>query len=468
LEYALPTEEQWEFAARAGAAGTYGASSQPSALVRVAWTQGRLPEDRLAQPQPVGIKEPNAFGLHDTLGNVWEWCAGWQTGHENKRRALRGGGWSTDATRARPAQRGGGEPGRAWDAATRFRVAIVGKLPSSSPSSASSPSPAVAPFDAGQAKQHQETWAKQLSVSVEQTNTFGMKLRLIPPGEFIMGAKPDARFLAPSATWYFARWVLDRRQGEEPEHTVHITRPIFWSVHEVTVEQFSAFIKETSYRTEAEQSEQGGFGWADGSWQRKPTLNWKNPGFPQTPNHPVGNISWHDAVAFCEWLSKQEGQTYRLPTEAEWEYACRAGTTSPFSSGSEAASLEGCANVADKALRAASEETTWATNWDDGFAFTAPVGSFRANPWGLYDMHGNVPVWCSDFYDATYYASSPTNDPAGPTKGDNHVFRGGAWDSWVGFVRSSDRYGSHSPTLRTTWAGFRVICEDCSKPVKVE
>ena len=133
------------------------------------------------------------------------------------------------------------------------------------------------------------------------------------------------------------------------------------------------------------------------------------------------NVSWNDAVAFCEWLSRQEGQTYRLPTEAEWEYACRAGTTTRYCSGDDAETLAAVANVADATAKAKFPD--WATiAARDGYVFTAPVGRFRANAWGLHDMHGNVWEWCSDGYAERLLRPvarrRPARSPPGPRPGD--------------------------------------------------
>ncbi len=318
--------------------------------------------------------------------------------------------------------------------------------------------PAVAPFDAVQAKAHQAAWAKHLGVDVEHTNSIRMKLQLIPPGEFTMGTAPGAADrLVANPGWYFARWVGERRQAEGPPRVVRISQPMYVGAHEVTVGQFAEFLKDRGYKTEAETDSSGGYSWRDGTWKRDETARWHNPGFLQSPDHPVSNVAWSDAVAFCDWLSRQEGVEYRLPREVEWEYACRAGSTTLFSTGDDPASLEGFANIADAAVLEHHKHMTWAAPWNDGFTFTAPVGSFKPNNFGLFDMHGNVHEWCFDGYDANAYSRLPATDPVGPTDGSRHVYRGGGWDNWLGFCRSADRYGSHSETLRTQWAGFRVV-----------
>ena len=154
-------------------------------------------------------------------------------------------------------------------------------------------------------------------------------------------------------------------------------------------------------------------------------------------------MSWDEATAFCSKLSQQEGKTYRLPTEAEWEYACRAGTTTRFSFGDSYSSLgdhtwfEGNAEKADQ-------------------KYAHLVGQKKPNPWGLYDMHGNVLEWCSDFFVYDYYSSSPPVDPKGPPSGNSRCLRGGSWLSAVGSLRCSYR-GSDDPGDRNGLVGFRVV-----------
>ena len=144
-------------------------------------------------------------------------------------------------------------------------------------------------------------------------------------------------------------------------------------------------------------------------------------------------IEWIDAVAFCEWLSKKEGKSYRLPTEAEWEYACRAGTTTRYHSGDDPETLVAVANVRDATAAAKFERFSWALKAPDGYVFTSPVGRFKPNAFGLYDMHGSAYQWCSNWFKLDYYSESPVDDPTGPGVGYRnrvaHVLRGGSWYS---------------------------------------
>ena len=163
-------------------------------------------------------------------------------------------------------------------------------------------------------------------------------------------------------------------------------------------------------------------------------------------------VSWNDATAFCAWLSKKEGKTYELPTEAEWEYACRAGTTTHFWCGDTDASLKGNANLGDAALKMKSPGLSVAVGWDDGYAFTSPVGSFHKNPWDLYDMHGNVWQWCADGYGP--YQEGYVKDPNRKDSVNIRVLRGGSWCNAP--CRSAFRARSDPAHGRDIY-GFRVV-----------
>jgi formylglycine-generating enzyme required for sulfatase activity len=182
-------------------------------------------------------------------------------------------------------------------------------------------------------------------------------------------------------------------------------------------------------------------------------------GWKQTDAHPVVNVTWNEAVKFCEWLSRKEKRTYALPTEAEWEYACRAGTRTRYYSGDDEASLKKVANIQDASLKA-KLDADYAKHyvfqsWDDGYPFTAPVGSFQPNGWGLYDMHGNVWQWCADWYGKDYYGNSPIKDPKGPESGKYRVLRGGSWGTNPRNCRSARR--GIEPGVRRDSNGFRVV-----------
>ena len=183
---------------------------------------------------------------------------------------------------------------------------------------------------------------------------------------------------------------------------MRITRPFYLGTYHVTRGQFRHFVDDTGYKTDAENHVAGFNGFGCDLKTKKLSddkkYSWRYVGFEQTDEHPVVNISWNDAIAFCKWLNRKEGNTYRLPTEAEWEYACRAGTTSRYFSGDDPETLAKVANVSDAAAKAEFPTLKLTIKASDGYAFTAPVGSFKPNAFGLYDMHGNAWQWCSDWY----------------------------------------------------------------------
>ena len=217
------------------------------------------------------------------------------------------------------------------------------------------------------------------------TNSIGMKLKLLPAGTFVMGSD-------------FEKAV----DFEKPVHHATLTKPFYIGVHEVTQEQYKKLMGE-------------------------------NPSEEKAPQHPVTHVSWTDAVRFCETLSnlpeeKAAGRTYRLPTEAEWEYACRAGTTTEYSFGNDEPQLGDYAWFGDN------------SNYT-----THVVGQKKPNPWGLYDMHGNVYEWCQDWCNG--YPGDSVVDPDGPPTGSDRVLRGGSWVSPARLCRSSCR-SEDVPTAR--------------------
>ncbi|TVP96819.1 MAG: hypothetical protein EA381_16565 [Planctomycetaceae bacterium] len=278
--------------------------------------------------------------------------------------------------------------------------------------------------------------------------TTGMTFARIEPGEFTMGNEESVEKLLEQYPGSEESWFADA-----PAHRVRLTKAYYLATHEVTRGDFRRFVDATGYQTEAERDGKGGRGYTEaGNFEQKPEYSWRNPGFEQTEEHPVVNVSWNDAIAYCAWLSEAEGQTYRLPTEAEWEYACRAGTRTQFHQGDDPEKLVTVANVADASAK--KQFPNWRTvSADDGYVFKAPVGRYSANRFGLHDMHGNVWEWCQDWYGA--YPSGSVTDPTGPATGSDRVYRGGSWGSSAGDVRSAYR-GDISPSNRSNRLGFRV------------
>jgi formylglycine-generating enzyme required for sulfatase activity len=272
-----------------------------------------------------------------------------------------------------------------------------------------------------------------------------MELVFVPAGEFRMGSPPDA----PAAN-----------ADETPQHRVRIRRGFHLSRTEVTRGQFAAFAEAAAWQTEAERTGWA-YAWKNGSFRIVYGRTFCDVGFPQTDEHPVVCVSWNDAVEFCRWLSQREGKRYRLPTEAEWEYACRAGSDTVYHWGDRPQDGAGWCNVAD--LTAVeklplTDSPSCRFDWREGHVFTAPVGRFGANAFGLHDMHGNVLEFCNDYYAADYYAASPPIDPQGPARGEFRVLRGGSWSSFPRGCRSAKRYRDR-PTIRSTNLGFRVVLE---------
>ena len=288
-------------------------------------------------------------------------------------------------------------------------------------------------------------------------NSIGMRLVEIPAGEFMMGSGEDGAAIVAA----FPDHDRDPEEfrDELPRHRVRITRPFLLGAHEVTIGEFQAFVAATGYRTEAERDGTGGWGYDPAVGRclgREPRFTWRDPGFEQTPRHPVLNVSWNDAQAFCEWLSRAEGRAYRLPTEAEWEYACRAGTTTRYACGDDPAGLVQAARVLDPAGRNVKlhvQDVPIAA--DQAKPFPVAVGSYAANAFGLHDMHGNVWEWVADRYGAETYAPGSATDPTGPQEGPRRVRRGGGWNSFPIWARSSFR-NWNKPDSRCVNLGFRV------------
>jgi formylglycine-generating enzyme required for sulfatase activity len=224
----------------------------------------------------------------------------------------------------------------------------------------------------------------------------GIKLEmvLIPAGEFLMGS-PDSD-----------KQALD---NEKPQHRLRITRPFYLGKYQVTQEEYQQV---TGYNPSAFSA----------TGQARDRISRQD-----TKRFPVENVTWDEAVEFCHKLSnlpeeKAAGRTYRLPSEAQWEYACRAGSMTKWCCGDDEASL------VDYGWFDANSART-----------THPVGEKKPNAWGLYDMHGNGWEWCQDWYDSGYYAHSPADDPMGPVTGSLRVFRGGGWIHEASCLRSAFR-----------------------------
>jgi formylglycine-generating enzyme required for sulfatase activity len=271
----------------------------------------------------------------------------------------------------------------------------------------------------------------------EISNSIGMRLVLIPAGKFKMGSPPDEA----------------ERSGDEEQHEVEITKAFYLGIHEVTQGQFR---KVMGYNPSYFST--GGKGAAGVKYSYEPAGG-KDAvkDLASTDDLPVDNVSWEEARTFLQKLSdlpeeKKAGHKYRLPTEAQWEYACRGGASSsePFhidgkpsqSLSSRQANFDGHSPYGDAGK-------------GDHRERTCKVGSYRPNGFGLYDMHGNVHEWCADWYARDSYGKSPRTDPPGPAEGSERVFRGGCWDSSGSSCRSAYRF-RYTPGYRSHILGFRA------------
>ena len=415
-EYRLPTDAEWEWACRAGTTTAYSFGDDASQLDDYAWFAENAGE---TSAHEVGLKKPNPWGLYDVHGNVQEWCRDWRSSPlprqggtdpmgpvEGETRIFRGGAWKSPDWRCRSAMGSGFIPSnrehyvgfRLALAPTRDVAANV-SLATTKPAG-DAPSPAVAPFDSAAAKAHQEAWAKYLGEPVVTTNSIGMKLAVIPPGSYTM--------------------LMPWGGGKLP---VTLTKACRVGVHEVTQGQWKALME---------------------------TEPWKNPRNPQNwqegEHVAATHVSAIDAEQFCRKLTEREREAgrlasdalYRLPTEAEWEYACRAGTTTKYSFGDDGSQLG---------------DYAWCAHNTQGQFYPHAVGSKKPNAWGLYDFHGNVSEWCSD-RDGKRRGG---RDPQGPSEGSSRVCRGGHYDSWNKASQSDSMARPvYSPGKRTYHLGFRV------------
>lgn len=262
-----------------------------------------------------------------------------------------------------------------------------------------------------------------------------LEMIAIPPGRFLMGSPPTEK-----------RW--DGYDGrEEPQTPVVIDYAFALGQHAVTLDAFKAFVAETNHDTG-----KSAFIWNGKEWEDTPGKGWRNPGFAQAGNNPVCCVNRNDAKRFTAWLNKKLGLTgrpdaYRLPSEAEWEYACRAGTDTPFSFGptinTDQANHDGnYSHDAGKKTGVFRQKTM-------------PVGSFPANPFGLHEMHGNVWEWCEDTFQKNYEGAPRDGSPWVRWASSSRVLRGGSWVSNPQVLRSAYRKWD-APTVRSSSVGFRL------------
>jgi formylglycine-generating enzyme required for sulfatase activity len=467
--YALPTEAQWEYSCRAGTTTAFCSGDDPETLAQVgnvpdAALKAKLPtlkdviaaNDGYAVTAPVGKFRKNNFGICDMHGNVAEWCEDEYDRDYYKEspekdpvfvlkgatRVCRGGDWYYGARMCRSAYRSMGLPD-GQNFLIGFRVCcptLVQRTvtPSQKPRGASQEPPPVR------------------ATGKTFTNGIGMTFSWIRPGTFKMGSSKEEQ----EAVRKQEGGKAGDSTGDELQHSVVLSKGFYLGIHEVTLGQFRQFVEATKYRTDSEKDGKGGMGYRpDVLRLRAPQYSWKFTGFKQTDDHPVVNVSWNDAKAFCAWISEKEKKKYQLPTEAQWEYACRAGTTTAYHNGDDPEQVVQVGNVADRTAKAIYSNSLQTCAARDGYIFTAPVGQFRCNAFGLFDMHGNAMEWCEDVYDKDFYKNCPERDPVNLAKGDlpMRVVRGGGWAYHPTVCRSAAR--TPAPVDATgEMVGFRVAC----------
>jgi formylglycine-generating enzyme required for sulfatase activity len=258
-------------------------------------------------------------------------------------------------------------------------------------------------------------------------------MKVIGPGSFRQGSAASD----PQTTEF-----------ERPQHLVFVGHALAVGVQEITRAQFGEFVEATGHDVRGCAS-------YDGNWRIRPELSWTNAGFAQSAAHPAVCVSWRDASAYADWLSRKTGQRYRLPSASEWEYAARAGSpgSQPWEGNSDAACTS--ANVADEA--AAQRFAGWKVHTcNDGYVYTAPVGAFVPNAFGLSDMLGNVFEWVEDCWSANY--DFAPRDGSAWNQGDctERETRGGSWFTSPEYVRAAYR-NRFDENYRSNSVGFRVV-----------
>jgi len=459
MRFTLPTEAQWEYACRAGATTAFFFGDGAALLGEFAWFGGAG-----GKTHPVGQKRPNAWGLYDMYGNVWEWCADWYGADyygqsppndpkgpaTGSHRVGRGGCWGGPAAGCRSAYRYDDPPTFRYFA-LGFRVALVPADPAAGDGKPDQPEPtkslrggAVRPSMA----------AKELAVDL--AGGVKMEFVLIPTGEFVMGS-PEPERLATLAEAKAANdtWAAERIPTEAPQHRVKLSRTFYLGKYEVTQAQWQAVMGNNPSKFPAPTNPVERVSWEDIQpfLAKLNAVGWdKRSAGP--PDGAVGRVSNPSSGgAGAAGGSAAPGRTatvrhgvpyhtgpmiFALPTEAQWEYACRAGATTAFCFGDNVAFLG---------------EFGW---FNGNAGETAhPVGRGKPNAWGLYDVHGNVWEWCADWHGADYYAQSSPADPTGPSIGSARVIRGGGWYFPPGTCRAAFR-GYDPPDARHGHLGFRL------------
>ncbi len=463
-KYVLPTEAEWEYACRAGTTTAYSWGNDiNSSLANYNWDGVHNDGNDSQQTVNIGQFSANPWGFFDMHGNVREWVHDWKANYltgaqtdpegpaSGSARVQRGGSWYGDGAFLRSAKRpnfipgfrlsrigfrvgfqavkpdganpelelfgGAGitrEAGQAWaEPGVEAHDARDGNITSSITVSGTvdmnTTGTYVLTYSVADAAGNTDTAIRTVTVvgnrSVDLNATVAMDMLWCPPGTFTMGSPTTE---------------AGRQSDREDEHNVSLTKGFYLGKYEVTQAQYEAVMTGNSDGLSATPSQ-----------------------WPNNPNRPVEKVSWADAQIFLTRLNAQQsanipaGWAYVLPTESQWEYACRAGTTTAYSWGATISSSN--------------------ANWNHGTDpnKTVDVGQFSANPWGFFDMHGNVREWAADWYNATYPTGNPVVDPTGLASGSSRVFRGGSWYDGGANLRSAKR-NSNPPNYYTNDIGFRV------------
>ncbi len=430
-QYRLPSEAEWEYAARAGTSAPF-------------WT-GRCIDTTQAnydgkrgyagcggtsgvsrkQTLPVASFKPNPFGLHDTAGNVWEWVqdpwhasyvgapAGGSPWEDGGRpfRIIRGGSFAEKAGILRSAVRDAVGP-KVRGTSLGFRLARTSHATppgTAGLAEAGAGSAASSKVEGPQSNREAVPASAQQHAPMRLASElpFVLEMIVLPGGVFSMGSLRDEP---------------ERHASERPRHEVLIA-PFALGKTEVTFAQYDAFVEATAQRKPSDS------GWGRG-------------------DRPVINVSWNDALAYTAWLSKETGETYRLPSEAEWEYAARAGMQTQFWTGrcihTDQANYDGRYDYGDCGAKTGVYRRQ-----------TVPVGSFRANPWGIHDIAGNVWEWVQDRYHVGYLGAPADSSAWESGKNPERVLRGGSWFDVPRVLRSANR-SSGRPENWSYMVGFRV------------
>lgn len=401
LGYRLCTEAEWEYACRAGSDSRYCFGDHPILLGEYGWFR----DNAEGSTHPVGLKQANAWGIHDIHGNVWEWVVDWFESYQpgalhnptgpaqGSARVIRGGAWDTGADACRSASRDSSHPALNVRG-LGFRLARGGPPPGVE---APPPGPHYDDFE------------------LLQDQPEAPELVYIPGGNFFMGSSPG--------------------QGVSRERPLHLVSLDSFALgrYPVTVAEYLRFVAATGRHAPDWMDEDSSFHLDNGSdshYQRVAVD-------PEQDRHPVVGVSHEDAEAYCQWLSDLTGEIYELPTEAEWEYACRAGSDTLYSFGDDPELLDGHAWFDDNSGLGLKE-----------------VGTRLCNAWELHDMHGLVWEWVADWYGE--YSHDPVENPRGPLIGSHRVLRGGSWNDSAGLCRSAFR-ARQVPGYRVSHLGFRVV-----------